>query len=415
MLLKFNIANVFLLIFLLFQNCANDYFKPLHYDPPGSTNTSDKTIQFQHKRTIGFQNASLWVSNEFDGARLNDFFQVNDSTYTAIINPENEPINNSAWYAFKIWSFKKQSVSIRLTYNNGDHRYHPKISKDRISWQRLDSLFYHPDTVNKSAELQLTVGPDTLWVAAQELLVSKDFDRKIDNFAQYPFASKTLLGHSKMGKPIYKLDITEADPVQGYVLIISRQHPPEVTGTLALFSFLETVCNDSELSRAFRKRFCVSAIPLMNPDGADNGHWRHNTGGVDLNRDWFSFNQPETRLARDVFLETANHEGKQVYLFLDFHSTQRDIFYTLDKNLKTIPDGFTDKWLNKIRQAFPHYHLRERPSGTGSPVSKNWFYETFKAPSITYEVGDETDRQLIRQVASGAAIAMMELLLEEIK
>ena len=39
----------------------------------------------------------------------------------------------------------------------------------------------------------------------------------------------------------------------------------------------------------------VIVYPLMNPDGVDEGHWRHNTGGIDLNRDWAHYNQPETR------------------------------------------------------------------------------------------------------------------------
>ncbi len=35
-------------------------------------------------------------------------------------------------------------------------------------------------------------------------------------------------------------------------------------------------------------------LPLLNPDGMALGHWRHNLGSVDLNRDWGIFGQPET-------------------------------------------------------------------------------------------------------------------------
>ncbi|MDX1548673.1 MAG: hypothetical protein R3247_16875, partial [Rhodothermales bacterium] len=78
----------------------------------------------------------------------------------------------------------------------------------------------------------------------------------------------------------------------------------------------------------------------------------------------------------------------------------------------TTPPGFIDAWLDALRTRFPDYHVNDDPSGLGSPVSKNWFYETFGAPPVTYEVGDETDRALIRRIATGAAEAMMELLLE---
>ncbi len=209
------------------------------------------------------------------------------------------------------------------------------------------------------------------------------------------------------------LKITEAPKASRYVLVISRQHPPEVTGTLAVLSFLETLAGESKRARAFRQRFTVLAVPLMNPDGVDNGHWRHNAGGVDLNRDWLAFNQPEARHVSKVFRKLTAQPGVKIYFGIDFHSTQEDVFYTLSRDLETDPSGFTDAWLDEIRKAFPDYYVNDDPSGLGSPVSKNWFYETFGVPAVTYEVGDESDRALIRRLAAGTAKAMMDLLLKE--
>jgi predicted deacylase len=151
----------------------------------------------------------------------------------------------------------------------------------------------------------------------------------------------------------------------------------------------------------------------MNPDGVDNGHWRHNAAGIDLNRDWLYFNQPETRLVSDLFRKLKEQPGARVYFGIDFHSTQEDVFYTLSRDLGTDPPGFTDAWLDAIRRALPDYYVNDEPSGLGSPVSKNWFYQTFGVPATTYEVGDEVDRDQIRRVAVAAAEATMRLLLEE--
>ena len=42
---------------------------------------------------------------------------------------------------------------------------------------------------------------------------------------------------------------------------------------------------------------------MPNPDGVDSGYWRHNSNGVDLNRDWIEFTQPETKAIKQ-FLES---------------------------------------------------------------------------------------------------------------
>ena len=405
----------FCLLGLLVIGCGHTGNMPQSYDPPGSTVTTTKEITPQKKRTIGFEQAGIWVSNEFAGARLNDFYQTEEGDYIAVIQPENAPINNSAWYAFKIWARQAQTVKVRLIYEDGDHRYVPKLSPDGKAWTPIDKASYVHDTTDGTATMRLSVSPDTLWVAGQEVLTSNYFARWMDDLAQHPAVSQRVIGQSRQGRPLRMLEVGDAPDVSRYVLVISRQHPPEVTGTLAALPFLETLASDSDLARAFRQQFKVLAVPLVNPDGVDNGHWRHNTGGIDLNRDWLDFNQPEVRAVSEAFLEIKNQPGAQVYFGIDFHSTQEDVFYTLTRDLKTKPPGFIDAWLDEIRAALPDYYVKDEPYGLGSPVSKNWFYETFDIPATTYEVGDESDRALIRDISSSAAKAMMVLLLKEVE
>ena len=70
-----------------------------------------------------------------------------------------------------------------------------------------------------------------------------------------------------------------------------------------------------------------------------------------------------------------------------------------------------DEWLDSIQVHFPFEDLDIRPSGVGLPTSKAWFYPTFGSPAVIYEVGDETDRDLVRAKARVAATELMELLL----
>jgi hypothetical protein len=199
-----------------------------------------------------------------------------------------------------------------------------------------------------------------------------------------------------------------------HVMVIGRQHPPEATGTMALLAFVGELAGDSPLAREFRESFRVHVIPLVNPDGVDLGHWRHNTGGVDLNRDWEAFNQPETRVVRDTYTRILEAPGHEIWFGVDFHSTQYDVFYTLERTLETDPPGVTDEWLAYLGDNLPHYEVNDSPSGLDTPMSRNWFYRAFQAPALIYEVGDQTDRALIREVAITAAQGTMRILLDEL-
>ncbi|GAB5519180.1 MAG: M14-type cytosolic carboxypeptidase [Rhodothermales bacterium] len=406
---------IFLLLIVSLTACPSPApDEGLSYDPPGSTRTDDKPVTLQERYTREVGETGVTFSTELEGGRLNAIEAVGENTFRGTIRPENAPVNNSAWYAFQVWAETPRTLTVELTYEDGDHRYIPKLSRDGKTWAPIARTAFEHDTTNGTARLMLDVTEEPLWVAGQELITSSTIQAWADSMATRLYVSQELIGTSRGERPIRMLTITEDASPSDYVLIIARQHPPEVTGQLAALAFLEAVNADTDLARAFRQRYTVLAIPMVNPDGADEGHWRHNLGGVDLNRDWVdNFNQPETQLVRDTFLQRT--EGGQVVFTLDFHSTQEDVFYTLARDLETVPPGFTDDWLNAIRAAIPAYPLVDEPFGLGSPVtpvSKNWFYQTFDAPSVTYEVGDEQDRELLHRVSEAAAEGMMRLLVD---
>src|SRR5690606_16401051 len=151
---------------------------------------------------------------------------------------------------------------------------------------------------------------------------------------------------------------------------------PEVTGSLGLIHFVENLSRNTSQASEYRKNFQTIVIPLMNPDGVEHGHWRHNMAGVDLNRDWLNFAQPETTAARDLFLKLAAREGARVFLLLDFHSTHRDVFYTQKDENPTVPENFTARWLGALGERLPEYEVRREGSyGPNSLMSKGWGYD----------------------------------------
>ncbi|GHB04067.1 hypothetical protein GCM10009069_28330 [Algimonas arctica] len=109
------------------------------------------------------------------------------------------------------------------------------------------------------------------------------------------------------------------------------------------------------------------------------------------------------------------HAGDDdIIFFLDFHSTQRNLLYTQADDEPTNPVLFTRDWLAAVKARLDdrdYSFTREAQHNSGRPVSKNYMYESFGIPSITYEVGDETSRPAIDQASVIFSEEMMRLLL----
>jgi cytosolic carboxypeptidase protein 6 len=386
----------------------------ISYDPPGAT-TETKELTPHNRRTIGIESQGVWVSNEFDGGRFSDFYSIGDNRFRMEIHPENAPINRSAWYAFKVWADAPKQIQIELVYEDGAHRYIPKFSSDAYTWTAADSTQYNHDRDAGTALLTLKASPEPTWVSAQELFTSIHVSAWLDSLSTVDGVTIQVIGQSKLGRPLNRMVLNQTGKdLAPAIIVMGRQHPPEVTGSKGQRAFLETILSDHEIARKFRDRFQVIAYPLVNPDGVDNGHWRHNAGGVDLNRDWGPFNQPETSAIRDDLLSWKSRK-LQVWYALDFHSTSYDVFYTINKDIPVKIPGLTDRWLEGIVQRVSDYTIREEPSGVAPPIAKNWMYHTFdKADGVTYEIGDNTPRERIDQVVAAAALSMMERLLAEV-
>src|SRR5210317_1024771 len=342
----------------------------------------------------------------FDGGQLGSCNISDDGDFELILFPEDEPpINKSPWYAYRVSGRPGDRVTIQMQFHNGYARYWPKISLDGENWLELP-----PEQVIKGAddrmELTLQLQQARVWVAGGEILGREHYSRWLNLLENHEDVSTRLIGQSVQGRPII---LAETADRPEFVLMIGRQHPPEVTGAIAMQTFIDTVLGDSELAQRFRQRFKLGIVPLLNPDGVAAGHWRHNVNGVDLNRDWGPFTQPEsTAVIR--WVQQQESDGRTLRLMLDFHSTFEDLFYTQPR--VTDPPDFASLWLDASAQRLPDFPFKHAANPVSEqPNAKNYFYKSRGIPAVTYESGDETTREMLEESAAIFAEEMMKTLL----
>ena len=407
------INNTFFLVFtqslcILFS-CNS--VKTVDFKKPVDTTT--KQIQLQTKQTYELKGVDVFASNKFDGARLNGFKTLNDSTATVIITPENGPINNSAYYSFKTWSNSPKPFYFTFQYPKGyKHRYTPKL-KINNKWSIIDSSqVFKKDSI---VTIKLNLSKTPIIVSGQELQTSTDVKQWYTSLVKGKenYVRLQSIGQSRLGRDLPVLDIykgyKKGKPI---VVLLTRQHPPEVTGFFAFKEFLKTVITDSGLSDEFLNKYHVLAFPILNPDGVDLGHWRHNAGGVDTNRDWSKYHQPEVKQVVSYITQASKKNDARIILGIDFHSTYEDVFYTNKIRKETTLPNFIEEWFAALEANIPNYKVNEKAANSTSPVSKGWFLYGQKALGITYEIGDATPRDKIKLIGKITAEQMMTTLLK---
>ncbi len=378
-----------------------------HADVPARG--QQEAVALQLRGEWRFDADGIAFDNVLEGARLTGVVRTGPGQYRVVVNPETVPINPSPWYAFRIIASRVGSAAMVFDHGDFKHRYRPWLRRSSDgqagSWVAADDGEFSVGE-DGVARLSLRLQADeVVEVSAQVPVRVAEVERWADALAQRVDGDVEVIGHSVRGRPLRLLAFGNPDAREA-VLILGRQHPPEVTGLRALLAFVDVLAADTPQARAFRKRYRILVAPQLNPDGVVEGHWRTNAHGVDLNRDWGIFAQPETRAVAGALQRHVAERGRTLAFALDFHSTWYDIFYTVTEDPARRPGGVLRRWMDALDARFPG-RIQERPSAATSNVFKNWAFREYGAPSVTYEVGDETDVATLSELAAFAAGSLM--------
>ena len=359
------------------------------------------------------QNDLFTIDARYDaGAFAKCQFKSEDRVELTIKPEDQNVVVEQPWFSFKVTAPSDDTIHILLKFPDAYSRYWPKISTDCVTWQRVADDAVSSSKNEKEMEVVVDVAPGGTWVSAQELITQSYYDTWLAELSVHEEITVATIGTSTEGRPIQLAKTANKPEV---ILLLCRQHPAEVPGALAMRDFIDVVLGESGLAREFRDRFTLLIVPLMNPDGVANGHWRHNAGGTDLNRDWGPFKQPETQAIAKL-MAGLDKLGLQPRLMLDFHATKFTdsiLFYTQTEEDVTNPARFASNWLTSVAERIPDYRFKHDPRPISEqPNTKGYFYVRYGIPSFTYEIGDEADREQLHVVTPVFAEEMMRVMLQ---
>lgn len=344
------------------------------------------------------------ISFDFEAASFSRCTIDGEREFSVLVTPEHlPPINPSPWYAFRYQADDGAELTVHVRYLSGKHRYRPLWS-DGSESRQLEAV-----TSKDGQTATIRLPPGRGLVSAGDIIDTAHYRNALRRWARGPDAVRFAVGRSHDRRKIEAVRLGQAD-APGLVLLLGRQHPPEVTGALAMETFVDRIAQMMASDPQMGRRYQFIVIPLLNPDGVARGNWRANLGGKDLNRDWGDFSQPETRAIK-AWLDALPGRVRPI-LMLDFHSTYRNLFYVQGDEASASQQRFLDAWLGGKEGQFPDYPfaIEPRNANPGSGTAKNWFHQTYGIPAYTYEVADDASREGTRQAAGALASTLPQAL-----
>ncbi|MBC8356735.1 MAG: hypothetical protein H8E66_32570 [Planctomycetes bacterium] len=96
----------------------------------------------------------------------------------------------------------------------------------------------------------------------------------------------SVLTKSRHGRDVKLLQIGKSSPEVKRVLVTARHHATETIASYVLEGFLQEAMSDRPAGEAFRKKYAMFAVPLVDKDGVEEGDQGKNRKPHDHNRDY---------------------------------------------------------------------------------------------------------------------------------
>jgi hypothetical protein len=255
-------------------------------------------------------------------------------------------------------------------------------------WSRVEDVALF----ESGARITIPPGSDNRRLAVGMPVTMDDLSQLLAVARECPAARVERIGTAPQGTAIHSVILEAAGPSKGTFVISAYQHFSEWAGVRMMDAMIRHLINASTSHPIRRYRWVF--YPCINTDALAHG-WRgdpHRTAGVNLNRDWGPFEQPQTSAVRDHLCRELS-DGPPLLHALDLHMGwhSRD---TCGAGLTVFESGGTPEMLIEQQAAFTdffysHADYTDFVWRHGSVDRHNyaaWVCRTFGRPGQTLEV-----------------------------
>ena len=254
---------------------------------------------------------TLQFESRFESGNLQRAVKVGPSEYDLYLRPDKNS-GHVQWYYFMVRNMKHgvpyvfnivNFVKNKSLYNAGLRPliYSDKEARGRragIGWHRTGSNCAYYRRGNRHA-LTFTITfkyeGDTCFFAHCYPYTYTDSQIFLANLLKDPArraaCKRKELCRSLAGNVVDLLEIGEtvhdhSGVQKASILLSARVHPGETQASWAIQSCIEFLTSSLPEAKLLRSRFNIYVVPMLNPDGVINGHYRCSMSGQDLNRVW---------------------------------------------------------------------------------------------------------------------------------
>mgnify|MGYP002631803297 FL=1 len=149
--------------------------------------------------------------------------------------------------------------------------------------------------------------------------MQSNLDRLLNEHKDNKHLSVTELAKTREGRPVELLQVGQPGDGRIPVLTTARHHACETMASYLLEGFLRAAMSDTEAGRAFRERYVLYCVPIVDKDGVHNGDQGKNRNPHDHNRDYTDPPSGGQPLYPEVAAIMKLREAKDIRIAVDFH------------------------------------------------------------------------------------------------
>ncbi|EAR85016.2 zinc carboxypeptidase family protein (macronuclear) [Tetrahymena thermophila SB210] len=207
-------------------------------------------------------------------------------------------------YTFDQENSEQDEVFFCFSYPYEYQRCIDMIKKLQEDYSNDQDIYLHSEVIVQSTQQR---DVHLLTISSQDGIL----DKQEEYFQQplFPFREKeTRAKRFRTNKP--------------YILITCRVHPGETPSSYALEGMIKFLLNKKDSRSALLRQFFVFLIvPMLNPDGVYNGHYRMDTFNNNLNR-FYKIADPQKQPSIYAIKKLVEYlqEDKRLFFYIDLHA-----------------------------------------------------------------------------------------------